>query len=116
MKRDWDLVRQGLLSLEQTETGQLMPSDVPGWDAQAVSYHMRLLDEAGLIRARCISTNAGLSCVGLSLTWSGHELLDSIRTNTVWNRIKGLVREKGLDLSFEVVKDAARSVLAAMMQ
>jgi len=43
-------------------------------------------------------------CIGQRLTWHGHELLDTIRHNGVWNKVKAKAGEKGLDLTFEVVK------------
>ena len=44
-------------------------------------------------------------------TWNtgfqGHELLDSICDDTAWNRLKKLLREKSIDLSYSAVKAAA---------
>lgn len=117
MERNWELVRKVLLKLEEqaTSTGHLTPDSIDGYDADLVSYHMELMDGAGLIRARCSKAmNRPTSCVGLSLTWEGHELLDRIRTDSMWNRIKGMAREKGVDLSVDVIKLAAKSLLEAM--
>lgn len=38
------------------------------------------------------------------LTWHGHELLDTIRSKPVWEKIKSTALEKGLELTFDVVK------------
>jgi hypothetical protein len=116
MKRDWDLVRQILLALEKTESGRLMPGDVPGWDTRMVSYHFKIMNEAGLICAKCVAGDGLEDCVGLSQTWEGRELLDSIRAHSVWNQVKGLVRRKGLDLTYYVVKEAAKSILESLLQ
>ena len=116
MRRDWDLVRQILLALEKTESGRLMPGDVPGWDKRIVSYHFKIMNEAGLICAKCVAGDGSVGCVGLSLTWEGHELLDSIRAHSVWNQVKGLAREKGLDLTFYVVKEAAKTILESLLR
>ena len=56
MQRDWDVVRKILLKLEEigNTTSHLEPNQVNGYDPELMSYHMQLLDEAGLIKARCI--------------------------------------------------------------
>jgi hypothetical protein len=37
------------------------------------------------------------------LTWRGHELLDTIRSKPVWEKIKSTVQEKGIELTFDTV-------------
>ncbi len=114
MERNWDLVRKILVKLEGLSTLQsrLDPSDVEGYDKEFVSYHMHLMDQAGLIKAKCTSgSSPSLHCVALSLTWEGHEFLDKVRNDTIWNTVKGIARDKGLDLSFDVIKMAAKSVI-----
>ena len=37
-------------------------------------------------------------------TWDGHELLDTLRDQNVWNRIKEISKEKGVDITFESIK------------
>lgn len=118
MKRDWDLVRHILLKLEEQATVQskLLPADLPAFDEETVSYHFRLLDDAGLITAKCIGGGKRLHCVATGMTWAGHEFLDSVRTVTLWNRTKELVREKGLELSFDAVKAAAKVIVETFMK
>lgn len=114
MQRNWDLIRQILLQLEAqpTQEGRLAPGDVPGYDWQAVSYHIRLLGEAGLAEVQC---QEGLGqppfCVARRLTWAGHELLDQIRARSGWQRIQTYARERGIDLSLEAVRLIATTVL-----
>lgn len=117
MQRDWELVRKILAKLEEQDgaSGWLEPESVAGFDAETVGYHMKLMDEAGLIHAKSLK---GLTshCVALSLTWEGHEFLDGIRRDTSWNKAKGIAREKGLDLSFEVIKLSVKAAIEAMFQ
>lgn len=118
MRRDWSLVRQILLQVDGLESSgvTLRPDAVQGYDTELVSYHFRLLDEAGLIRADCAKTlGAPLYCLASSLTWSGHELLDQIRRETVWNRTLGLLRERGLDVSLHALKTAAARVVVDLL-
>ena len=63
MKRDMDLIREILLAIETIGPPQgLARLDLPGHDPETVSYHVRLLDQAGLITAVDFSTAAGLKC------------------------------------------------------
>lgn len=107
MKRDWECIRAILVKLEELPDSMavLQPRDVQGWTVEEVSDHLRMLDEAGLIRAKCHPTgNAPLFCLGFGLTWEGHELLDSMRKPEVWHRIRSAAAEKGLELSFEAIR------------
>jgi hypothetical protein len=111
MKREWDLIRLLLLRLEAEETANahLAPQAMGGFDAELVGYHIDLLDQAGLLTAR----RAGDTIVARRLTWDGHELLDSIRRDTVWNRAKGILREKGLDLTLDALRLAVKAAIEA---
>ncbi len=48
----------------------------------------------------------------LRLTWSGHELLDQLRNDTFWNRLKKAAEEKGLALTLESIGVLAKYVIA----
>lgn len=114
MKRDWELVREILTKLEEFDSTQkaLYPKDVEGYSEEAVSYHIHLLYQAGLISATISATlNGPISGIATSLTWDGHEFLDTIRTTKSWNRIKEFLLEKGLDMSFEAIKKAGSYVI-----
>ena len=117
MRRDWDVVRKILFKLEElgNVTSFLRHDQVNGYDPELVAYHMQLLNEAGLIKAHCTLTMTGLQCAAQTMTWSGHEFLDQIRQDTVWNKVKTGAREKGLDLSFGVIVKIAKSVIASIL-
>ena len=51
-----------------------------------------------------------------SLTWDGCEFLDKIRSDTVWNKTKDVVKKKGLPLVLDVVKDVASAVISSMTE
>lgn len=119
MKRDWELVRVILTKLEEmnTSNGSLEANDVEGYTAEIVSYHMYIMEEAGLIEATCAKSLSGpMQCWAIRLTWEGHEFLDKIRTDTMWNKTKELITNKGIDLSFEAIKYAAGAVLKGMFE
>jgi hypothetical protein len=120
MVRDWDTIRAILLKLEACEQANayLAAGDVEGIPEQEVAYHMMILNEGHLIDARVLKSSAGDGRIAhaqaLRLTWEGHELLDKIRSDTLWNKIKSTVKDKGLDLTFDTIKAAAAALIKAM--
>lgn len=118
MKRDWELVRKILIAVEGLEGhGQTVEgSSIAGYDATLVSYHIFLMKEAGLVRAVCSSPlSEPRQCFAQEMTWAGHEFLDQIRSQAVWSKTVGLLREKGLDLSFDTIKAAAAAVATGLL-
>ena len=107
MKRDWELIRLILLEIESLPPNKfLFPQQIKGFPPEVVSYHFRILKEAGLIVAECNHW-----CIAKSLTWEGYEFLDRIRENSIWNKIGNLAVNKGISLSFESIKELFKLAL-----
>ena len=106
MKRDWEIVRKILVELENLGDSRslLLPGNVVAFDEQNVNYHIQILSEAGLIEAE---RHGGEIWVGRRLTWQGHDLLDHMRDQGTWNKVRAVIREKGLEVSVDAVKLAA---------
>jgi hypothetical protein len=121
MKRDWDCIRAILLGLEGLgdESARLGSNAVAGFDGQTSAYHISLMIDAGLIEGTCI-TPAGSDdtkfCYAFRMTWAGHELLDAIRSNSIWHSVKSAAREKGLSLTFDIVKALAAHVVTLALK
>jgi hypothetical protein len=118
MKRDWDCIRAIFSALEDKGdiAGGLRPNQIEGFDAETVSYNMKLLIEAKLIGGTLSQMTAGsIYCVAMSMTWDGHELFDKIRSETIWNKIKAGARERAVPLSFDVVKILAIEALKSLI-
>ena len=117
MKRDWDVIRRVLLKTEAlpTEDSTLSSDEINGIDAECAAYHMRLLLEAGLIAGGCRDAVGTAYCHASRLTWEGHEFLDRIKRDNVWNKVKETARVKGVDLSFGVIRMAAEAVIKGLM-
>ncbi|HKM71886.1 MAG TPA: DUF2513 domain-containing protein [Stellaceae bacterium] len=118
MKRDWDCIRAIFAALENKgdSAGGLRPNQIDGFDAELVSYNMKLLVEARLIEGTSSQLMAGsVYCIASSMTWDGHELFDKIRSETLWNKVKSAAREKALPLSFDVVKLLAIESLKSLI-
>ncbi|HHQ4884446.1 DUF2513 domain-containing protein [Aeromonas veronii] len=118
MKRDWDIIRELLIQIESLENPDEGLS-LDGFDcpdektAAVISYHMDLLIQRGFVKGSLLSTTFGSSVdsptdfLVHSLTWSGHEFLDAIRSDTIWNKTKEILASKSVDLSFEAIKAVA---------
>ncbi|MCW9733742.1 DUF2513 domain-containing protein [Avibacterium sp. 20-15] len=105
MKRDWELIRKILLKLEQKVDDTPLDSEsIKGFPPAVVEYHYQLLKQSQLIDAQH------------KLTWQGHEFLDKIRSDTAWNKIKQTIKAKGINLSFEAIKLAGKSLLFSLLK
>ena len=110
MKRDMELVRKVLLAIEEAKTeDKPIPINIDGYSAKAVSYHVRLLHDAGLVKALDMSDLSGTQWAATALTWGGHEFLDNARNDTVWQRAMTSVNEKGGSVSLDVLKSILTS-------
>ncbi len=123
MKRDWDTIRKILVKLEDVDpkNGALHLSDFPSAEPEKISYHVELLMEATLIYGKMSKTigKGPYDFLAIRLTWQGHEFLDSIRNDKVWNKTKDSFISKGVSMTFELVKsvaiDITRSYLKSAM-
>ena len=121
MKRDFDLIRQLLFKLEKSNSEWAHIKNLSDDD----KYQVRLMFEAGLIalnsyggELRTHKTSAvnehdfGMfSAADFTLTWEGHDYLDAIRAESVWERTKAVVAETGGSATFEIVKTLATGLL-----
>ncbi|KGQ61018.1 DUF2513 domain-containing protein [Gallibacterium anatis] len=117
MKRDWELIRKILFKLEQKVDDTPLDSEsIKGFPPDVVAYHYQLLAQAELICIEDNSTMGDADFVAINLTWQGHEFLDKIRSDTAWNKIKQIIKTKGIDLSFEAIKLAGKSLLISLLK
>jgi hypothetical protein len=102
-----DLVRELLITIEDRPSGSSGDIAVEGYDRPNVAYHLALLHEAGLINGRVdhVFGDPIPRVIVERLSWSGHEFLDAARNQTVWARTKAIVREKGGDIPFAVLRE-----------
>jgi hypothetical protein len=57
----------------------------------------------------------GPAILSPELTWQGHDLLDTIRSKAIWEKIKSTAREKGIELTFDAVKTLGKAALGALV-
>ena len=114
MKREMDLIRALLLSLERGE------DDVPNemrerFTQQEIAGHAALIIEAGL--AEGMIAKGGFNEVMRAdldrLTWAGHDFLDAAREETLWNKAKEKIMKPGMSYTFEFVKEWLKAEIRA---
>lgn len=103
-----DLVRKILFAIKDCAE-PYGPQDtlvVDGYPENVVSYHVKLLAQAGLIEAYDASGVGLFQWYAGSLTWAGQEFLEAVEDDTRWNAIKKFVIDKTGGLTFEAIKYA----------
>lgn len=119
MKRDMELCRKILFIIEEQYVDTaLYGIEIAGYTMEEVAYHCKILYDGGLISDYAAQIADDQICdfgVG-SLTWEGHDLLDKIREDTIWNKTKGVIKDKVLPMTLDVVKDVASAIITATVQ
>lgn len=115
MKRDMDVIRKILLALERldalpngyhhfSEQNQLM---VEGVSWNEVYPHLELLYDAGLYKS--VRSNPDWRKFRM-LTWDGHDFLESVRNEDIWEQTKdGLAAAGGF--TFDLAKALAKGFI-----
>lgn len=120
MKRDWEVIRAVLEEIEGLGEQQFQGAqyayaqDTPPDKVNKVR-HLLLLKDAGFVSGINAGALDGPCIMCPELTWQGHELLDLIRSKTVWAKVKKMAKDKGLELSLDVVKRLGKLAIDQML-
>jgi hypothetical protein len=141
MKRDWDLLRDQLIAIEEDRDfktailGEI--PDEPKWadyedwadfekahaayraiDAR-ICGHLEMLVDNGYIAGVLLSRGAGGDfSYGLAdprLTMAGHDLLETMRSESLWATIKTTAKSKGIELTFDSIKALGAFALKGLL-
>jgi hypothetical protein len=117
MRRHVDLIRTILLEVEKSQSiGKPITVTADGYTPEEVNYHVMLLHEAGFVEALDFSShNNGFQWRPTRLTWPGHEFLDAARADTVWQKVKSVLTDKGIDVPLGVVHELAVQIGRSML-
>ena len=118
MKRDMGLIREILLQVEaRPSVNDWGPVEIDGQSQEEISYHVKMLDDDGLLEALDMRTLGpdGFKYDPKFLTARGHDFLDSIRSPSVWGKVKQQLAVVGGSASLEVVKTIAKKAVADML-
>jgi hypothetical protein len=136
MKRDWDLIRKQLTDIEEDRDVLVDIPDKPKWIGQQREEYEQQLNEFKTVEGRIAGhlemlINNGYidglyvqrGCDGHfsygptspRLTMAGHDLLDTMRSSTIWESIKSTAKKKGVELTFEVIKSLGSIALKQLI-
>lgn len=125
MKRDMDTIRALMLKLEALPVnGQTIfavgPHDeelaVVGASVDQIAYHLRLLYDQGFLDSPGEPFLSG-QIPFRGLTWTGHDFIDSIRDDDVWQKTKKQAEKVGswtVDILLAAAKAVAKAKFKAM--
>lgn len=113
MKLDMTLVREILDYVEDRPAGELIQSVAVNCDdLHTVAEHLRLMIDEGLLDGEVhIDREQGSRFLIEGLTWSGHELLQAIRNETVWKKVSAKATAVGGGLTLAIAKELGQQYL-----
>ena len=118
MERDLELIRKIFLCLEEMPgRGEDLDLSFEGYDEKVVVYNMDLAIQAGLVEGnvRWAADTSDIFWWSIqSLTWDGHDFLNSVREEHVWKATQDKVASAGLtagQVTLDVIKTVATSVI-----
>ena len=119
MKRDFDLIREILLRVEQVDPEEpyIFRWEIDGYSEPVVLEHVKLLIDAGYVEGNYELSTAYhvMGTIVSRLTMKGHDFLDTMRDDTVWNRTKSKIQKATGTTSLEIVKEVAASIARTMI-
>ena len=112
MKRNMNKVRELLIKIEETGV-----DDTYYTDDQEECYHLRIMKDGGLVEGWVVDNGIdGYSSEISGLTWKGHEFLDAIRDDGVWEKVKTHFKEKGVGMTIDTICTVAGNILSAIVK
>lgn len=119
MKLEMDLVRTILLELEKMTTPKLNNIDdlIPELSEEIKNYHLVRMEEGNLVsfNRRNFNTDAFM-LYNIEITWDGHQLLDQIREEKFWNKLKSKLIKSGVGISIFALKIGAPKLIEEILK
>jgi len=112
VKRDLELLRMVMLAVEKsTDPYEMIDPKFEGHSETEISYHISLLDDAGLLHGQDRSAIGVFRWSAGALTWAGHEFVESVRDDSVWKEALTITAKSGDGAVFEILNKALMQVL-----
>ena len=103
MKFDWELFNDILKRVEKLAPGENLDLNDP-----IEVEHAFLLRDSGMVELYDVSTFDGQAVIITRLTLKGHNYLKYIQNQTVFNKIKALVKNQGGRVAIDVILELAQ--------
>ena len=116
MKMDLDLIRKLLLFIEEKDTinSEIRLQEfqiIKEHSIEEIAYHLALLNDAGYIEGKEIKAVGIYDYWVKRMTIEGHQYLNNIRDDTIWNKTKEKLKQVSGTVSLEIVNTVATNVL-----
>lgn len=123
MKLNFDCVRDLMLAAEDIPYNEnptmiyfLKNSRLSQYSPDDIYYSMEKIVEAGFVKLRRVKTLSGpFDGIFIGITWEGHQFLDSIRSDTVWEKAKEKVKKTIGSTSLQVLSSVAVSIASKFL-
>ncbi|BBM65278.1 hypothetical protein VA249_19240 [Vibrio alfacsensis] len=124
MKRDMELIRKLLMSIEELENPSSTAISIDGYEERVVNYHLYLLIQADLLNGNFDFEGGGNLSIPdyvriYRVTWSGHEFIDNVRSEDVWNTLKSEFKEVSFssltNISKQLVEGFAKKKIESLL-
>lgn len=125
MKLDYDFARELLLYLEENLVfGEAIhaytAAEALNCDLEKVIYTGAKLNEAGFIVFTIDGPDEGPTdtyiCQFYTITFSGHEYLNTIRYKKVWDKVKAAINDNGGGYTLAAIKYMGEKLIEAGLQ
>ena len=118
MERNLSLIREILLRIEEMQSrNERVDLGIEGYPEKTVVYNLDLAIKAGLVEEEVdwkLNNDDYYFFDVETLTWEGHDFLDSVRQDAVWKTTQDRVERAGhkiAQVSLGVIKEVAVSVI-----
>ena len=113
MKRDLDLVRQILLQIEALPAGPPAQYRMSEIEDPVLLAHFELVLASGLVNGKISRSQSSRGdVISISgLTWEGHEWIETVRSQSVWDETKSTLLDSGAALTYDLTKAVATRIL-----
>lgn len=117
MKQDMELIRKILFYVEENYTpglGWIRQIRIDGYNYDVVMEHILLANENGFFqKIKNVSSLGSRSYWVGNLSNEGYDFLEKIRNDTVWNKTKETITEKGLPMLIGTIKTVAGAFITS---
>lgn len=126
MVRDWKIIKELLNELQPLHQFNGLHLMVyyggehvsPEKDIHKMEMARLLIEKKYItgIVSKTIAPGGFAEISNMTLTFEGHDLLDKLNDDTLWNRIIGLAKEKSIKLTFATLDTLTKKALDEILQ
>ena len=117
MKRDLELIRSILLSIEELSKGDWDSVDLTHLEVNPdkLYYHFKLLHQSGYIDGIDQQLMNFNGFIPQELTTHGHDFLDTIRDDVIWTKTKEIGNKSGA-FTFDLLSEIAKGLIKTQIK